>query len=398
MPRPIRALYLQPAAHFGGAERQAATIAPMLEQHGIDVTAVVGPGRQIVQWFHERGVSDLVHTRSFPGGWATPPTLGPLGTLARYLDCVRQFRTELVRIAREREVEIIYAAMAFSWVAATRVARALDLPIVWRAGGTECSRTTRAVLAAWAHRNRPDHLICNGRSVARMFAPLIGAPTTVIPTGLDHQHFHPGAAPQRVSEPRGPVVVGFAGRLVPQKRPEDFIEAAARCQSGRVTFLFAGDGSRRERYVELARRLRVPIQMVGFVEDMRAFYSACDVFVLPSRSEGCPNVVLEAMAMGCAVVAADAPATREILTHGRDGLLYPVGDVGALADRVTSLVEAPELRRRLIERAAERARAFSAAECAARTADLLREIATARSPQRIPAPSRDTGRLAVQPA
>lgn len=397
MPRTIRALYLQPAAHFGGAERQAATIAPMLQQHGIEVTPVVGPGRQIVQWFHERGVTDLVHTRSFPGAWATPPVFGAVGTLARYLDCIRQFRAELQRIARERDIEVIYAAMAFSWIAATSVARALDLPIVWRAGGTECSRATRAILAAWARRNRPDHLICNGRSVARMFGPLIGAPTTVIRNGLDSSHFGFGAAPQRVPAHRDHIVIGFAGRLVPQKRPEDFIEAAARCPCRNVTFLVAGDGSRRERYVELARRHGAPIQMVGFVRDMRAFYSACDVFVLPSRSEGCPNVVLEAMAMGAAVIAADAPATREIITHGRDGLLYPIGDVGALAAHMTSLVQMPDLRRSLIERAAERAREFSATECAARTAALLREIATARSPRRTPAPSRDTGLLAVRP-
>ena len=55
----IRALYLQPAAHFGGAERQAATIVPMLREFGVETTPYVGPGQEIVEWFRERGMSSL---------------------------------------------------------------------------------------------------------------------------------------------------------------------------------------------------------------------------------------------------------------------------------------------------------------------------------------------------
>jgi glycosyltransferase involved in cell wall biosynthesis len=324
---------------------------------------------------------------------------GPVRLLARYADCIWRFRTELERIARERDVEIIYAAMAFSWIAATSVARALGVPIVWRAGGTECSPVTRGLLAAWARSHRPDHLICNGDSVERMFGPLIGAPTTVIRNGLDHRQFDPQLAPAEGTRSGRPIVIGFAGRLAPQKRPQDFIAAAARFASrSDVTFLLAGDGSRQSEYVELVRRTRAPVQMVGFVRDMRAFYAACDVFVLPSRSEGCPNVVLEAMAMGTAVVSADSPATREILTHGREGLLYPVGDVDALAAHLDRLVHQAELWRSLIARGFERVHEFSAAECAARTAALLREIATSRSPRRIRAQTPRTGLLASSQA
>lgn len=372
----------------------------MLDEFGIETTPVVGPGRQIVEWMQERGVTELVHSTSFPGAWPPSARGSKLGLLRRYVECVLRFRTELMRIVRERNVDIIVAAMAFSWISATRVARALGVPIVWRAGGTECSPIERMILGAWAHWNRPDYLICNGRSVARMFGALIGAPTTVIRNGLDHAQFYPGAAsPNLLRSPRARTVVGFAGRLVPQKRPEDFIAAASRF-AGRddVSFLFAGDGSQREHYIDLVRSSGAPIDAVGFVRDIRAFYAACDVFVLPSRSEGCPNVVLEAMAMGAAVVAADAPATREIVTHGHDGLLYPIGDVEALVGQLGVLIDSPYRRHSLVARAFERVRDFSARECAARTASLLREIAEGWSRQRHPVRPPHTDLLVSTPA
>lgn len=388
MQKPIRALYLQPAAHFGGAERQAATIVPMLDAHGVETIPVVGPGREIVDWLHERGVTDLVHTDTFPGGWPKPRGFARLGLIRRYLQCIERFRGELARIARERDVDIIVAAMAYSWFAATGVARRLGVPIVWRAGGTECSRFERVLLAGWARWNRPDWLICNGDTVERTFGPLVGAPSSVIRNGLDMRQFYPGAAsPNGLRSPHARIVIGFAGRLVPQKRPEDFITAAARFAAHEdIAFLFAGDGSRRMRYSELARRRgATTIEVTGFVRDMRAFYAACDILVLPSRSEGCPNVVLEAMAMGAVVVAANAPATREIVTDGVDGILYPVGDVDALVHHLAALSERPDWRRMLASRAMARVRDFSAHECAARTASLLRAIVASRSTRPFPA-------------
>lgn len=389
MPKPIRAVYLQPAAHFGGAERQAATIVPMLDDHDVETIPIVGPGSEIVAWMHERGVSDLVHTDAFPGGWPKPRGLARLRLIDRYVRCIRRFRRELARVVREREIDIVVAAMAYSWIAATPVARAHALPIVWRAGGTECSPIERRILAGWARWNRPDWLICNGRSVEQVFAPIIGAPSSVIRNGIDTRQFFPGAAARNSLRPPGArVVIGFAGRLVPQKRPEDFIAAAARlAHRDDTAFLFAGDGSRRDHYRELAERAGArTLHDVGFLRDMRAFYAACDVLVLPSRSEGCPNVVLEAMAMGTTVVAANAPATREIVTHGADGLLYPVGDVGALVTHLSTLIAQPDWQRMLTARALKRVRDFSAHECAARTAALLREIVSKRSVRLLPAP------------
>jgi glycosyltransferase involved in cell wall biosynthesis len=76
---------------------------------------------------------------------------------------------------------------------------------------------------------------------------------------------------------------------------------------------------------------------------------ASAVFVLPSRYEGLPNVLVEAMACAVPVVATDCPAgSGEIVRHGDNGLLVPVGDAGAMAGAIERVLTEPDLRARLV--------------------------------------------------
>jgi len=383
-------LYLQPAAHFGGAERQAATIVPVLRDLGVETTPMVGPGDEILAWLAERGVGDAVFSRNFPGGW--PKLAGPRRAVLpwRYVRCMTELMREIEEVVVARKIDVIYAAMAIAWIAATPVARRLGIPIVWRAGGTECSPAERRWLSIFTRFYRPDHLVCNGEAVRSMYAPMVRAPATVIRNGIDARQFRPGLGDRaKLRVPGARVVIGFAGRMVPQKRPEDFIEVAARLAPvSDVAFLLAGDGSRRAYYAEYARAAGAhTLSVIGYVHDMRDFYAACDVLVLPSRAEGCPNVVLEAMAMGTTVIAADTPATREIVTHGADGMLYPVGDREALQSAIAELLVYPEQRELIVARAYRRVAALTARECAVRTAALLHDVAASRRPRSSQAPA-----------
>src|SRR3954447_24228600 len=67
-----RLLYLQPSASFGGAERQASIAVPLLSKLGFGVPVMQGPRTSGLDWRHEYGAADLVHTRNFPGGWRKP--------------------------------------------------------------------------------------------------------------------------------------------------------------------------------------------------------------------------------------------------------------------------------------------------------------------------------------
>jgi glycosyltransferase involved in cell wall biosynthesis len=85
----------------------------------------------------------------------------------------------------------------------------------------------------------------------------------------------------------------------------------------------------------------------GAREDMPEVYNLCDVIVLPSRREGTPNVLLEAMACGVPVVANDVADNRYVVPEGETGFVVPLDDVEALTDRVCRLLESPGLRERM---------------------------------------------------
>lgn len=97
--------------------------------------------------------------------------------------------------------------------------------------------------------------------------------------------------------------------------------------------------------------------IVGAQANPFPYVKSADIFVLPSRREGFPNALLEAMALGKAVIAADCfTGPREITDGGRCGILFPVDDHEQLAKEITKLIREPELRKQLGAAAAERTR------------------------------------------
>jgi glycosyltransferase involved in cell wall biosynthesis len=165
----------------------------------------------------------------------------------------------------------------------------------------------------------------------------------------------PGSAPAR------PYVL-FAGRLEPMKDVACLIDAyhrAAAAPGFAADLVIAGAG-------RLASVLRdraaagpgaARIRFAGalpYAETLRLIAGA-RALVLPSRkSEGCPNVVLEAMALGTPVVVSDLPSLAELVDDGTDGAVFPMGDAAALADRLRAVEADAALRARLAAAARER--------------------------------------------
>jgi glycosyltransferase involved in cell wall biosynthesis len=89
------------------------------------------------------------------------------------------------------------------------------------------------------------------------------------------------------------------------------------------------------------------IKFLGRLADVRPAIEACSVYVLPSYREGTPRTVLEAMAMGRAIVTTDAPGCRETVVHGDNGFLVPVQDAEALAQAMRRFIEQPALQQRM---------------------------------------------------
>jgi glycosyltransferase involved in cell wall biosynthesis len=142
------------------------------------------------------------------------------------------------------------------------------------------------------------------------------------------------------------------GRLDYQKGFDVLLRAFARVRAARPDWRLAivGDGPERRRLRSLAAGLQLDdaVEWVGATANPFPFYRWADLVLVPSRFEGFPNVPLEAMALGRAIVCSDCKTgPRELTVRGRFGRLVPVGDVTALADAVLELGDSPEKRHEL---------------------------------------------------
>jgi glycosyltransferase involved in cell wall biosynthesis len=151
-----------------------------------------------------------------------------------------------------------------------------------------------------------------------------------------------------------PPVFLAVGRLSPQKDFANLIAAFAivrQQQAARLLILGEGD-LRGELEAQIAALgIGEDVSLHGFVQNPYAYMSKAATFVLSSRWEGLPTVLIEAMACGCAVVATDCPSgPQEILAAGKYGLLVPIEDAAALAAAMLQTLEQPMTRADSIER------------------------------------------------
>ncbi len=149
---------------------------------------------------------------------------------------------------------------------------------------------------------------------------------------------------------KGPLL-GTVARLEPQKGLDTLLEAIALLQSDieNVRCVIVGEGKERERLEVMARALGVAdnVLFVGPRRDVPVVLAALDVFVLPSRFEGLSLALLEAMAMGCPVVATAVSGSVEVVRHEETGLLVPPGNALALAEAIKRLLYNPHGARHL---------------------------------------------------
>lgn len=160
------------------------------------------------------------------------------------------------------------------------------------------------------------------------------------------------------------VLFAVIGRLSPEKGVDVFLRAFARvCEAGpRARAAIVGDGPELERLERIAVSLKVQehVRFCGFCETPGDYLLAADVLVLPSRSEGIPNVILEAMAMRRPVIATRVGGVPEIIENNCHGILVASESVSELAQAMITMKESPELRKRFSEAGFTRVReAFS---------------------------------------
>jgi glycosyltransferase involved in cell wall biosynthesis len=198
----------------------------------------------------------------------------------------------------------------------------------------------------------------------------------LLPNGVDTTRFRPPAP-----RPAGARLL-YAGRLSEEKNLDTLLEAAAKLAARHdVRVTLVGDGPAREALAAQSRASGLDVTFRPFVDHalLPGVLGEADVFVLPSRTEGHPKVLLEAMACGRPCVASAVGGNLAIVADGATGLLFPAGDAGALADQVERLLRDHELAAALGARArAEVVARYDLGVLVAREIALLRAVAAHR--------------------
>lgn len=201
-----------------------------------------------------------------------------------------------------------------------------------------------------------------------------------VPAGKVFVIPNPASPPPEVEPTEPELNIAAVGRLVEQKGFDVLIGAFALCAASQPewTVTIAGAGPELPNLVEQARLLGVGerVRFPGLTTKPYALFSRSSLFVLSSRHEGFPMVLLEAMASGLPVIATDCRfGPRTIVRDGIDGILVPPDDRESLGAAMARLMADPEERSRLAERAPSVLERFSLSSVAERWDELFAAIA-----------------------
>ncbi|MDT8391469.1 MAG: glycosyltransferase family 4 protein [Lentisphaeria bacterium] len=187
----------------------------------------------------------------------------------------------------------------------------------------------------------------------------------LIPNGIDVTEEPPIATARQLQSLNGGLIIGFVGRLEPQKGVLWLVEAVASILKARhdIRLAVIGDGALRS---ALERRLanlgiRDRCDIMGHVDDPRVFLPRIDIIVIPSWWEGLPYTLLDSMRAGKPVIATDVGGMTEVLAGGA-GVLIPPGNAARAQKALLELIDSPDLRRQLAARAEKRVERYSLTE------------------------------------
>lgn len=346
-PSPVRLLVFTGAAEWGGAE---IVLGHLLEAlHPRFEVRVLGTDPDVVR---------RVAARRPGTSWALVPTIAgrrDLRSMLAHRHAIAAARPDVVHVnlpAPFAEQYTVLAAVSLR----TPVVVVEHLPMAMRSrSGALLKRLTSRRLAA--------HLAV-GSGAAREVERLCGlAPGSVrpMPNGVPALDPPPVGAARAVGDQ---LVVGGVGRLHEQKGFDVLVRAAAMVPGTRIVLV--GDGPERGSLERLAADLGVRLTVTGWTQDARSYLTTFDVVAMPSRFEGLPLVLLEAMLAQRPVVATAVGSVLDAVHDGGTGLVVPVDDVGALAAALGRLAADPALCRRLGRAGGDVARARFTAPAMAR--------------------------------
>jgi glycosyltransferase involved in cell wall biosynthesis len=304
---------------------------------------------------------DVVLAHAGPVGLPIAPNVRLVQLLAERVSRRRslELAAAACQLARVFRPTIVHAHLFGSAIAGAAVSRSCGAPLVLshHSVGSWQGPAERTQLAS-AIRQARFHLAASPQIAASL--ERAGVPKQMVsflPNAIEVP-LEPAPRPPASKQLR----VGYLARLSQDKNPLGGLEAIALARSSGIplTLEMAGDGELRPDVEAALARLGLEalVKRSGFIRDIRSFFSRVDVLLLPSRSEGMPLAILEAMANEVPVVATRVGAIDQQVNHGVTGLLVEPGDNRSVAQALAWMHRHPVLRlemgragrRRLVER------------------------------------------------
>jgi glycosyltransferase involved in cell wall biosynthesis len=378
----MRVVFLGHTAQPSGAELSLVDLLPVLDE--VDSHVILAADGPVVGRLERAGVSvevlplaersrNLQRRLVRPGGAAVVAGLAAAAYSARLGRRLRRLRADLV-----------HANTLKAFLYGIPAARLTAAPLVWhvhdRIDEDYLPRGAVRLLRALGRR-RPSGVIANSEATLATLQPLT-VPTAVVcePVGIPDRVWREDRPASR------PFTVGIVGRVAPWKGQDVFLRAFAEAfPDGRERAVVVGAPLFGEQEYDDGLRLLVErlglvgrVELRGFRDDVAAELADLDALVHASTiPEPFGRVIVEGMASGLPVVAAGSGGPTEIITHAVDGLLYPPGDVGALAEILARLSRDRALRVELGTAARGRALDYRPELAADQVAALYRRVLAA---------------------
>jgi glycosyltransferase involved in cell wall biosynthesis len=361
--RAPRVLVAIPGREYGGAERYAVRIAAAAAKAGWEVAAAVRPHDALAPMrrdLREAGVQVLTMVRG-----------ERLREFAGFLVMLAAYRPDVVHLSLPWPLTAgrLRAACALLGTPTVLVhqvvpdAAELDVRHAWLYRLSRRRQHWVAVSDYGSAMLRKAFALCPSDEIT----VIRNAPRPAERAGLGIADARRAAERARARgvlglDPDGPVIVAV-GRLALEKGHDVLVKAAADLVADwpGLRVLIAGEGAGREglqRSIDDAGLIE-RVQLLGHVHDVGGLLCAADVFAFPSRREGTPFALLEAMGWGLPVVVARFGGADEIVDSGESGILVQQDDPDALRDAIAALLRDPPRARSLAEHGRERARQFS---------------------------------------
>jgi L-malate glycosyltransferase len=282
-------------------------------------------------------------------------------------NAARQF-ARLVRFLCERRIQILHAFDFYTDVFSVPAARVAGIPVIlasrrelfdlrspWqrRAAKFACRLSTGVVVNSAATAADVLNAGVARRERVHTLPNCIDLRDFDVKTNLEEIRANIGI-------PADALVAGTICVLRPEKDLETFLRACRIVQRAipNARFVIVGEGPERKKLEQLSSELSIgtTVSFLGARDDISDLLAAMDVFVLTSRTESFPNAVLEAMAVGCPVVATNVGGVPEIVRDENTGFLAEVGNADRIASRMIHLLQNPQLRAEMSARAVKRVR------------------------------------------